>query len=256
MTLEVLVATMHQTDYTLLDSMSIQSSAVVVNQCDNNSVHVFSHNGYEITWINTTQRGLSKSRNMALSFSKGDVCIIADEDEVFLDGYSSMVEKEFENNSKADVLVFNFKRKNTSYSRKPNIDRKAPVYRNYASVSIAFRRIKILKNGIHFNELIGAGTKYGAGEECIFLRDCRKNGLIIYENHNYLCEVDFSSSTWFNGYDEKFYFDTGVYLAIMYGQLAKVFMLYFYLQSRRMSKLKGTVVIKKMLEGIAVYKKL
>ena len=41
MTLQVLVATMHQTDHSLLEKMNIQSDAIVVNQCNRNEVERF-----------------------------------------------------------------------------------------------------------------------------------------------------------------------------------------------------------------------
>ena len=43
MTLEVLVSTMYQKDYSLLDRMNIQTDAIVVNQCNENSIEEFEY---------------------------------------------------------------------------------------------------------------------------------------------------------------------------------------------------------------------
>ena len=48
MTLQVLVATMHQTDHSLLEKMNIQSDAIVINQCDRNEIERFTYKGHNI----------------------------------------------------------------------------------------------------------------------------------------------------------------------------------------------------------------
>lgn len=40
MGLEVLIATMHQTDYSLPEKMNVESDAVVINQCDEESARI------------------------------------------------------------------------------------------------------------------------------------------------------------------------------------------------------------------------
>jgi len=254
--LEVLVATMHQEDYTLLERMHLETDAVVVNQCNRNGYKKFQYRGRNITWIDTIQRGLSKSRNMALSYATGDYCLIADEDVTFEKGYENLILDAFYQQKKADVISFNYIAKNKKTTRKPNMNRKAPYFRYYSSVSLAFNRIKLVKNGIHFNELIGAGSQYGAGEESLLLIDCRKCGLHVYENENVICSADFSVSTWRTGSDEKFYYDTGVFLGIGFGFFAKAMSFYYVLQSKAISELPAGVVIKKIWEGIDDFRNL
>lgn len=256
MRIEVLVSTMHQKDYSLLKRMNIKTDAIVVNQCDTSSHKEFSFNNCKIIWINTKQRGLSKSRNMALSYATGDICVIADDDVKYYDNYASTIYNAYEKEIKADLICFNFKALNTIPLRLPNKDKESPFYKSYASVSISFKRKKIEKFGLHFNELIGAGSKYGAGEESLFLIQSRRYGLKIFENSGYIAEVDFSSSTWFKGYNEKFYFDKGVYLALAYGKMAYFYMFYFILQSRKISILPLKKVIDNILNGIREFNKI
>ena len=80
--IELLISTMHQKDYSLLNKMNINSDAVVINQCDEDSYNEFNLNGNHIVWINSTERGLSKSRNLAIKNSNADVCLICDDDEI------------------------------------------------------------------------------------------------------------------------------------------------------------------------------
>ena len=60
MDLQVLVATMHQKDYSLLDKMNINSDAIVINQCDQNSENEIQHDEKKVKWFNDSDRGLSK----------------------------------------------------------------------------------------------------------------------------------------------------------------------------------------------------
>lgn len=48
MRVQVLIATMNQTDYTLLDKINIQTSAIVCNQCDKNEMTEFMWGGYRL----------------------------------------------------------------------------------------------------------------------------------------------------------------------------------------------------------------
>jgi len=251
MSIEVLISTMHQVDHTILDRMNIQSAAVIVNQCEKDSVEQFLYNNHNIIWINSSQRGLSKSRNMALSYATADVCLIADEDEILEDDYPRIIEKAFDATPSADIISFNFYRLTFSEQTRKNKCRKAPKFRYYSSVSLAFKLIKIRKFGLHFNELIGAGSEYCAGEETVFEQECRKKNLKIYENSSYICSVDSSSSTWFRGFDERYFFNLGVILAIRHGYLAPIFMLYYVYRFRKNKDIDKKMIFKSIYSGIS-----
>ena len=108
MRVEVLISCMHQKDASIVARTNVQSDVLVVNQCD--------RDGYdEFTFINksgksclariihTTERGLSKSRNMALKNAKGDVCLICDDDEVMEDDYVEKIVVAFEKYQKEQI---------------------------------------------------------------------------------------------------------------------------------------------------------
>ena len=75
MKLQVLVSTMHQTDYSLLEKMNIQSDAIVINQCDRDGIERFSFpfRGHDILWMSMNERGVGLSRNNALMRATGDM---------------------------------------------------------------------------------------------------------------------------------------------------------------------------------------
>lgn len=80
MKVEVLVSTMNQKDYSLIDKMKIKTDAIVVNQCQEDNSQEFIKNGHRIKWINSSTRGFSISRNICLENATADICLIADDD--------------------------------------------------------------------------------------------------------------------------------------------------------------------------------
>lgn len=95
MTIQVLIATMHQTDHSLLEKMSIQSDAIVINQCDRDEIERFTYNGHNILWMSLNERGIGLSRNTALMRATADIVLFADEDVRYLDGYPQMIMSDF-----------------------------------------------------------------------------------------------------------------------------------------------------------------
>ena len=73
----------------------MQSDAVVVNQCNSDGKTLLKYKGYDILWIDSTERGLSRSRNMALKNADGEICILCDDDEKMTEGYPELINKAF-----------------------------------------------------------------------------------------------------------------------------------------------------------------
>lgn len=256
MKIEVLVATMYQENEDLLERLNLQSDAVVVNQCDRSGYREINYRGYTVKWIDTVQRGLSKSRNMALSYATGDICLLADDDIRYVDGYPQFVVAAFRE-CPADIIAFNTHMENSSGAalrKHTMVNGKASSFSYYGSVRLAFKRKSIQKYAIYFNELFGAGSVYCSGEESLFLRECRKKKLSVYVNKAFLAHVDYSVSSWFNGYNEKYYIDKGAFLAAAYGRLVHIYKWYFLLQSRKISSLSLSVVNQCIKKGIHVFR--
>lgn len=259
MKVQVLVATMHQTDRSLPEKMNIQTDAVIINQCDRDGYEEFEYNGHRIQFVSTRQRGLSRSRNMALSYADADICLLADDDVRYVDGYAEMIADAFEKQPKADIMAFNAHMINCDGTRtRRNIEKCGKVKRNkyYSSVRLAFRFLKLQKFGLRFNELFGAGAPYCGNEESLLLKEARKKGLRVYQCTHFLLEVDCSGSTWFEGYNETFYVAKGAWLAAAYGRFASIYKWYFILQSRKTSKLGFKRVNACIKKGMKEYRKL
>ena len=206
MKVQVLVAAMHQTDTSLLQKMNIQSDAIIGNQCDTNDVKSFQWNGHEITYLSFAERGLSRNRNNALIRANADICLLADDDMRYFDGYVETVNRIFEQNPTTDVIIFNIKEPiaTRSVTQKPT---KVSWfnYLRFGSVRIAFRLNAIRENAIFFNQCFGAGTSRGFGEDNLFLTACLRNRLKIVAVPVAIAELtEERPSTWFTGYDKTY----------------------------------------------------
>ena len=217
MKIQVLVATMNQTDHSLIEKMNIRTAAIVGNQCDHNSVETFERNGQTIAYYNFAERGVGLNRNNTLMRATADVCLFADDDMVYVDNYTEIIEKAFSENPQADVLVFNLIEK---VPTRKLITKKTKVgylnYLRYGTARVAVRLDSVKKYGIYFNQCFGGGTEHCHGEDNLFLNACLKNGLKIVAVPEYIATLtEERESSWNNGYDEKYIKDQGVLFRIL-----------------------------------------
>lgn len=255
MRIQVLVATMHQRDYSLLDKLNLQTDSIVVNQCDRDGEHCFLHNGHEIIWIDSTERGLSRSRNMAMKRASADICILCDDDEKLAVDYQSMVENAYRTLAKADVIAFNINRtgqnKQEKAFRKP---KRIGRFKTYGSVHISFRRKRVVEQNIKFDTRFGTGSDmYLSAEDAIFCMDCHKAGFGMYTYPGILGEVTCETSTWFTGFDEGYFYDAGAYLSATFPHLKNLFKWYYPIRCRRISGLSAISIISAINKGIMGY---
>lgn len=215
MKLEVLMSAMHQSDFTLGYKSRVKSDLLIINQCDKEDYEEILVDGYRWRMISTKERGLSKSRNMALHYAKGDICLWSDDDETFSENYAEVIIEAYVETPQAAAVVFNVNRINYSmkkaYYRIQNT-REAPKYRGYQSGMLSFKRQDIINAQIQFDEKFGSGTPWGGGEEILFERDIREKGLKIYENPSEIATLDYGGgSQWFKGYNERYFYNLGAF---------------------------------------------
>lgn len=225
MRVQVLISTMHQTDHLLLDKMNIQTDAIVVNQCDRNEIETFKYKGNNILWISCNERGVGLSRNTALARATADILLIADDDVVYEDDYEHKIIKEFQENHKADMIVFNVHCLNDDRNE-IEITKSARV-RFFSSLKFgayrfAFRRETYARDRIYFTQLYGGGCIYSAGEDNIFINDFLKKKCYVLASSVNIGQVMHNDSTWFKGYNKKYFCDLGHLMYSIYGRAAYV----------------------------------
>lgn len=217
MTVQALIPTMHQTDYSVVDKMNIRTDAVVVNQCDSFSKDCFEHLGRKIDFYFLPERGVGLSRNFSLMRATGDIVLFSDDDIKYYDNYEEQIINAFESVPDADIIAFNLDFKGGTRYRKTIKKIKKVRYKSgsFGAARIAVKLDSIRKNNICFSLLFGGGAKYSAGEDVLFVTDALRSGLHMYEVPITVGEIEDSDSTWYKGHDEKLMHDKGVLFAAM-----------------------------------------
>lgn len=239
MKLEVLISTMHQNDYSLLEKMNIKTDAVVVNQCDRNEIEEFEYKGNNIKWLSLKERGVGLSRNTALMRSSADILLFADDDVIYDDDYEKKVIDAFKKYPKADIIVFNLESLNPD---RPEIlvkkDHRVRWYNclKYGAFRIAVRRESALKYNLFYSLLFGGGAKYQAGEDNHYLVKALQKGMKEMSSASIIGVVKQEDSTWFKGYNEKYYRDRGALFYSMYGKKTGIYLLLLELKNIKKNK--------------------
>lgn len=254
MELQVLVAAVNADPHELAEKMNLQTDALIVNQCDRFAYEEWSRGDRKIRCFSMAERGVGLSRGTALMRSEGDICLFSDEDVRLEDGYETAVKKAFEENPDADVVLFNLK-VDPSRATYHNTARRRVRWYNYGRYGLAaaaVRREAVIRGNIGFSLLFGGGAKYSNGEDSLFLRDCLKRGLHLYAEPANIGREILRESTWFRGYNEKFFFDRGVLYAYLYGPMAEIWTLRYLLTKRKIlcGGLSFSEARRQMMKGI------
>lgn len=231
MTLELLVAAMNKEPHKLAEEMQLGSDAIIVSQGEKFAYEELILQEHRIRYFAMAEKGVGLSRNTSLLRAEADIILFADEDIVYEEGYAQKVLAEFEKHPKADMLLFNVQAVPGRETYHTETFGRVRWYNcgRYPTYSFAVRREKIHKKNITFSLLFGGGAKYSNGEDSLFIRDCLKNGLKVYKVPVLIGREKERPSTWFKGYNEKFFFDRGVLYSHLYGRLDKLMGLRFLL---------------------------
>ncbi len=254
MTIEVLNSAMHQSELSIIDRCNVHSWCLVMNQTDHEDYREETREYGWVRMMSSAERGLSRSRNMALHNARGDICILCDDDVSYVPGYEEIVAKAFEQLSEADVIVFNIHSLNPENRPQEPLFTEAkriPWYKTYSSVHIAFRREKIVSRGITFDERFGTGSSlYSMGEDSLFFAELRSAGLKAYTFPAVIADLATESSSWFSGYNEKYFYDIGAYLSAAYPRTKTVMKYYYPYRFRRRSALNAKEILHAINRGI------
>ncbi len=218
MNLEVLISCMYAEDYSIIENSNLSKvNTLVINQCNNNS-KVCLNNCHTV--YNTTSRGLSKSRNIAIELADADVCLLSDDDEVFVDDLEKIIINAYNDIPDADLIIFKMINKSDRFGGKRKRLSILDLMR-VSSCQISFR-LEAIKNKIEFDTLVGAGTLNGSGEENKFLLDCYKKKLKIYYEPVEIASVAQEQSTWFHGFNAEYFYNRGKTTRYVYGLIFSI----------------------------------
>jgi|AP95_1055475.scaffolds.fasta_scaffold00429_3 hypothetical protein len=180
--LEILVSTKGQDNTDFINRMfknrpDLKHPVLIINQSKKKLN--FLQNNCRV--INTNEIGLSNSRNLAINNSKGEICLLSDDDVIYSSDFVESIKNSFEKNKNAEIITY----QSTNELGKLFKDYPKIKTHNKRSIStinsflIAFRRDSIIKNKIQFDSKFGLGSTFETGDEYIFLRNALEKKLNI-----------------------------------------------------------------------------
>lgn len=252
--LQVLVAAMHQEDLSLAEKMNIGCSAVIANQADREEITGCESENGTVKMITTKTRGVGLNRNIALFASDAELLLFADDDMVYYDGMPDAVANAFDSIPQADVIVFGIDIVRDGVVTERRRCKRARLHiwnsMKYGTVRFAVRRRSIVEKNITFNQCFGGGCPFSAGEDSLFLKACFDAGLKVYSYDYVLGTCCKDSSSWFVGYNEKYFYDKGVLMRKLFPRAAYPMALYFGIHFKRETKLGVSARLKYMFAGV------
>ena len=225
MKIQVLVTTMHQKDTSKYESMNLQSDAIIANQADDVFYIEEQKGEHTVKMITTNTRGLSINRNIALMYADADYIMFADDDQVLVDGYEKIIENEFKKCPNADAIKFycestnkerpmSFKRPNKFHKVKKSEVMSSGVH------CLVIKHQSLLSKNLFFQNNLGSGAEIICGEDTAFISDALRTKNNIYASPMLLSYVNQGESSWFKGYDKRYFISIGYVYSRIYGKLA------------------------------------
>ncbi len=257
MELEVLVATVQQTDLSLAERMNIRRNAVIANQCGRWAYEEQQTPYGQIKMLSSDTIGVGHNRNLALQLAQADILLFADDDVTYYDGTLQGVLDAFAEFPDADVIFFgiDMTKEGKVFDQRRNQKKRLQLWNSlkYGAARMAIRRSAVIKNRLAFSTLFGGGCIYGSGEDTVLIRDCFRKGLKVYSHPYVLGACAKDSSSWFTGFNEKYMFDKGAVAACAFPKIKHLIKWHYIRKYRKKTALSIREMLKYMNLGIAAY---
>ncbi len=237
MRLQVLAVTMHREDLSIAEQMNIRCDAVIANQADREETITCDTAYGRWQMITTATRGVGRNRNVALDAADGDILLLADDDVTYRDDMPAQVLKAFAECPQADVMIFGLDmiRNGQIFETRCEPIRRIRIWNamKYGTCRIAIRRSALQRTHIRFHESFGGGCPFSAGEDSLFLKSCFDHNLQVYAYPYVLGTCCKDQSSWFSGYNDKYFYDKGVLVRHLFPHTAYLMALYFGVRFKR-----------------------
>lgn len=184
--LEVLIATQNRTSLDFLSKMFPNNDfkafkVLIVNQTTLDKKLISDDENIRV--INSSEKGLSKSRNLALQNATCKIVLISDDDVIYEQDFYKVVLNAFNNLPKADLITFKAKNFDGKAYRKyanTNYQYNLKTIKGVISWEIALNVANIEKLQISFDERFGLGSQFTTAEEYILAREIVQKGSESY----------------------------------------------------------------------------
>lgn len=254
--IEFVIATTGQEDLNFTKGMNLHVPTVITNQC--NKYQILQEDN--IVMVGTPTRGVGVNRNIGINLTDAEYAFIVDDDMVFYDNAIDILNQALEVHSDADVIIFGFDYvKDSKIVRKRMQKSERVKLHNCLNYGICCALVKvssIRQKNISFTTLFGGGCLYGSGEDSLFYLECVRKKLKIYTYAESVGMNQYRESTWFKGYNDKFFYDKGAWIACAFPKIKFLMICYFTMRFKRRSELPASTIVKRLSQGTKGYKKL
>lgn len=182
---EILISTMFRSDLSFLEAMFPNGDystypILIINQTDTARQLVSTQANVRV--INTEERGLPQSRNMAIHNAIGDVCLVADDDVLYVPDLASIILEGYTAYPDAVVITFQLQNTNGTLFRKyPAVTKHTNAsYKTVNGVVISFKKDVLLEKDVLYNLHFGLGATFSGANEYVFMRNVMKAKLPAY----------------------------------------------------------------------------
>ncbi|OAB25708.1 Glycosyl transferase family 2 [Flavobacterium fryxellicola] len=184
--LEIVLSTMNRDSLDFLIPMFPFShfsnfSILIVNQTQPDKLVVSNYPSIRI--VNSFEKGLSKSRNTGIKNAKGKIVLIADDDEVFKEGFENTILEAYNKYPEAVSICFALEDFNgfllKKYPSKTKLQLSFLDICSILSIEISFKKATFDQLNSMFDTNFGLGSPFMMGEEAIFLSDWKQQKQIV-----------------------------------------------------------------------------
>lgn len=201
--IEILISTINRSSLDFLVPMFpfahfSNFQILIVNQTQNEKILNSDYPNVRV--INSLEKGLSKSRNLALKNAVGKILVIADDDIIYEENFTAKIVNAYSKFQNAAAIKFCIeKSKRNSMKEYPSILKKNLGMFDIlqtSSIEMTLNKRIIDEMNIQFDENFGLGSGFEIGEEAVFLSDLKKkNQQIVFipeiiVKHNELTSSD------------------------------------------------------------------
>ena len=132
----------------------------------------------DIKYFKSYTKGVTKSRNIAISKSKADIVLFCDDDVKYIDNINDIIASAYSKYPEYSFLTFSYL-KNYSWHKfkKQDFEHNYRTILNIGTIEVTCVRKHISDNHFKFPEDLGAGEKYFLCDEPVFLSQFLKKKL-------------------------------------------------------------------------------
>ena len=238
-----------------IKKMNVKGDYIVINQVTKDDIDLINVDDSSKKIISIKEKGLSKSRNLAITSSTADIGIFSDDDMSYEDNYEQIIEDAYKKYPDADIIAFMIKNHGKKVFKEGRI--KFLDSLKISSIQITINLKKIKEKKVKFDEQFGSGSKYFMGEENIFMSDCFRKKAKVYFVPKEIGTLNLENdSQWFKGYDENYFLAKGAVFYRISKILYRLLIIRFAIVKKsKFENMSSISAMKYMFKGVKKYKK-